>query len=103
MSETLQVVTTAGEASTTCDERDLQKQHQQMNLDLDQDQQHYPHQHQVATTAFHVSRPSNAMSAIVTPPLNHTSVVLDDDSFHVSRIIESFQVSIYYLHIFLSS
>ncbi|KAJ0891142.1 putative transcription factor NAM family [Helianthus annuus] len=86
-----EVVTTAGEASTTCDERDLQKQHQQMNLDLDQDQQHYPHQHQVATTAFHVSRPSNAMSAIVTPPLNHTSVVLDDDSFHVSRIIESFQ------------
>ncbi|KAJ0751693.1 putative transcription factor NAM family [Helianthus annuus] len=84
-----EVVTTAGEASTTCDERDLQKQHQQMNLD--QDQQHYPHQHQVATTAFHVSRPSNAMSAIVTPPLNHTSVVLDDDSFHVSRIIESFQ------------
>ncbi|XP_021980925.1 NAC domain-containing protein 75 isoform X1 [Helianthus annuus] len=81
-----EVVTTAGEASTTCDERDLQKQHQQMNLDLDQDQQHYPHQHQ-----FHVSRPSNAMSAIVTPPLNHTSVVLDDDSFHVSRIIESFQ------------
>ncbi|XP_076896186.1 NAC domain-containing protein 75-like isoform X2 [Bidens hawaiensis] len=72
----------AGEASTTCDERDLQKQHQ-----------HYPHQHHVATTAFHVSRPSHAISAIITPPpLNHTSInILDDDSFHVSRIIETFQ------------
>ncbi|KAD6454967.1 hypothetical protein E3N88_09673 [Mikania micrantha] len=89
-----EVVTTAGEASTTCDERDLQKQHQQhMNLDYGQQQNpHYPHQHQVAATAFHVSRPSHAISAIITPsPLNHTSMILDDDSFHVSRIIESLQ------------
>ncbi|KAK1418578.1 hypothetical protein QVD17_27723 [Tagetes erecta] len=89
------VTTTAGEASTTCDERDLQKQ---MNH-LDHDQQHnphhqqYPHQHQVATTSFHVSRPLNATSAIITPsPLSHTSInILDHDSFHVSRIVESFQ------------
>ncbi|KAI7731625.1 hypothetical protein M8C21_029984, partial [Ambrosia artemisiifolia] len=86
------VTTTGGEASTTCDERDLQKQHhEQHQMNLDHDQQHYPHQHQLATTAFHISRPSHAMSAIMNPPLNNTSVVIDDDSFHVSRIIESFQ------------
>ncbi|KAI3671040.1 hypothetical protein L1987_64596 [Smallanthus sonchifolius] len=79
-----EVVTTAGEASTTCDERDLQRQHNSHD-------QYYPSQHQVATTAFHVSRQSHAISAIITPPpLNHTSI--DDHSFHVN-IIESFQVS----------
>ncbi|KAI7731626.1 hypothetical protein M8C21_029985, partial [Ambrosia artemisiifolia] len=88
----LVVTTTGGEASTTCDERDLQRQHhEQHQMNLDHNQQHYPHQHQVATTAFHVSRPSHAMSAIMNSPLNNTSVVIDDDSFHVSRIIESFQ------------
>ncbi|KAI3805666.1 hypothetical protein L1987_28239 [Smallanthus sonchifolius] len=81
-----EVVTTPGEASTTCDERDLQHQ-----MNLNHDLQQYPHQHYVATTAFHVSRQSHAMSAISTP-LNHTSVGLDDDnSFHVSRIMENFQ------------
>lgn len=73
------------------------EQHQ-MNLENDQQQfphhQHYPRQEQVATTGFHVSRQSHAISAIITPPtLNHTSIILDDDSFHVSRIMENYQVS----------
>ncbi|KAK9071986.1 hypothetical protein SSX86_008417 [Deinandra increscens subsp. villosa] len=88
-----------GEASnTTCDERDLQRQQQQhlMNPNHDQQQfphhQHYPRQHYVDC---HVSRPSPAMSAIHTdhpPPLNHTSIGLDNyDSFNVSRIMGNFQ------------
>ncbi|KAJ9551152.1 LOW QUALITY PROTEIN: hypothetical protein OSB04_015197 [Centaurea solstitialis] len=92
--------TTAGEASITCDARDLQRQHhhQHMNLENDQHQnphqhQHYPHQHHVATTAFHVSRPSHATSAIISPPppLHHTSIILDDEAFHVARIMENLQ------------
>ncbi|KVI01197.1 No apical meristem (NAM) protein [Cynara cardunculus var. scolymus] len=74
-----------------------EQQQQHMNLEDDQHQnphhhQNYPHQHQVATTAFHVSRPSHAISAIISPsPLHHTSIILDDDSFHVARIMENFQ------------
>ncbi|KAI3701420.1 hypothetical protein L6452_26481 [Arctium lappa] len=96
-----EVGTTAGEGSITCDGRDLQRQQQQqdhMNLENDQHQnprhQHYyPHQQQMATMACHVSRPSHAMSAIISPthPLHHTSIILDDESFHVSRIMENFQ------------
>ncbi|KAJ1438010.1 NAC domain [Sesbania bispinosa] len=35
---------------------------------------------QVATTAFHISRPSHAISP---PPLHHTSIILDDNSYHI--------------------
>ncbi|EOY30591.1 NAC domain containing protein 75 isoform 1 [Theobroma cacao] len=66
-------------------------QHQQQ-----QQQQHHHHtHHQLATTAFHISRPSHPISTIISPPpLHHTSIILDEDSFHVSRIMlqnESFQ------------
>ncbi|XP_021276920.1 NAC domain-containing protein 73 isoform X1 [Herrania umbratica] len=64
-------------------------QHQQ------QQQQHHHTHHQLATTAFHISRPSHPISTIISPPpLHHTSIILDEDSFHVSRIMlqnESFQ------------
>ncbi|XP_076921829.1 NAC domain-containing protein 75-like isoform X3 [Bidens hawaiensis] len=77
-----EVVTAPGEASTRCNEHDLQQQYP--------NHQHYPHQHYAATTAFHVSKPSHAMSAIITPPvLNNTSSnILDDGSFHA---MENFQ------------
>ncbi|MFS7916709.1 hypothetical protein Hanom_Chr03g00180501 [Helianthus anomalus] len=96
----MQGVTAQGEASTMCDERDQQTQHQQeMNLNQDEQQQYphnqyYPHQHYAATTAFHVSKPSHALSAIITPPaLSNTSIILGDDYFHVSRIVENIQVT----------
>lgn len=92
----VQVGTTTGEGSLTCDAPNLQRQHQQQQMSLENHQQHYPHQHHVAETAYHVSRPSHAMSAIISPsPLRHTSIILDDDSFHVSRIMENFPVSYY--------
>ncbi|XWS17351.1 hypothetical protein CRYUN_Cryun33cG0060000 [Craigia yunnanensis] len=63
-----------------------------------QQQQHHHHHHthhQIATTAFHINRPSHPISTIISPPpLHHTSIILDEDSFHVSRIMlqnESFQ------------
>ncbi|KAF5812556.1 putative transcription factor NAM family [Helianthus annuus] len=91
-------VTAQGEASTTCDESDQRTQlQQQMNLNQDEQQQYphnqyYPHQHYAATTAFHVSKPFHALSAIITPPaLNNTSIILGDDYFHVSRIVENIQ------------
>ncbi|XP_039038036.1 NAC domain-containing protein 75-like [Hibiscus syriacus] len=58
---------------------------------------HHHQPQQIATTAFHISRPSHPISTIISPPppLHHTSIILDDeDSFHVSRIMlenESFQ------------
>ncbi|XP_022749880.1 uncharacterized protein LOC111299138 isoform X2 [Durio zibethinus] len=52
-----------------------------------QQQQHHTH-HQIATTAFHINRPSHPISTIISPPpLHHTSMILDEDSFHVSRIM----------------
>ncbi|GLT49473.1 hypothetical protein SLA2020_230250 [Shorea laevis] len=61
-----------------------------------QQQHHHAHtHHQIATTAFHISRPSHPISTIISPPpLHHTSIILDEDSFHVPRIMlpdESFQ------------
>ncbi|XP_031383738.1 NAC domain-containing protein 75 isoform X2 [Punica granatum] len=51
-----------------------------------------PHPHiaaATATAAFHISRPSNPISAIMAPPpLHHTSIILDEhDSYHVSRMM----------------
>ena len=57
-----------------------------------QQQQQQQQHHHIATTAFHISRPSHLISP---PPLHHTSIILDEDSVHVSRIMlqnESFQV-----------
>ncbi|GJT95419.1 NAC domain-containing protein 75 [Tanacetum coccineum] len=82
-----EVGTTGGEASTardigvvggiTCDEHDLQRQN--------------PHQHQMA---FHISRPTHPVSNIILPHQqahHHSSIMLDEDSFHVSRIMDNFQ------------
>ena len=59
-----------------------------------------PHRSELATTAvpataFLVSRPTNTVSTTVPPPLQHTSVVLDHDQFHVPAIFlhhDKFQV-----------
>lgn len=91
-----------GEASTareapatgTCEPRDVQRPHHHMTHEH---QHHNQHQHHhISTTAFHVSSPSHSISAIISPPpLHHTtSIMLDEDSFHVSRIMlqnENFQ------------
>ncbi|PWA90994.1 NAC domain-containing protein [Artemisia annua] len=98
-----------GEVGTTAegsmyDEHDQQRQHHQqyhqMNHENGQQQyphhQQYPHQHHMATTAFHVSMPSHAMSAIVassSSSLNHSSMILDDASFNASRIMENYEVT----------
>lgn len=77
------------------DHRQQQQQHQQQHQQQQQ-QQHHTHHQQIATTAFHISRPSHPISTIISPsPLHHTSIILDEDSYHVSRIMlqnESFQV-----------
>lgn len=102
-----EVGTTGGEASTrsdhrrmgsiTCDEHDLQQQHHVTHENHQQNPHHHPHQHQMAAAAFHVSRPSHSVSTLVPPhPLHHTSIMLDEDSFHVSRMMDNFQVIFYY-------
>lgn len=83
-------------ASGTCDE--IQEQHQRPHHvahDPHQQQQlqhhHHHHQtvhHQIATAAFHISRPSHPISTIISPPpLHHTSIILDEDPYHVSRLM----------------
>nr|UBT01621.1 NAC transcription factor 17 [Litchi chinensis] len=80
---------TAREAPTqapppgTCDDlRDHQHPHHVAH------DHHHQHHHQIATTAFHVTRPSHPISTIISPPpLHHTSIILDEDSYHVSRIM----------------
>lgn len=103
-----------GEASTAreapvsgmCDEHDVHEHQQQQqphhltHEHLHQQHLHHhsnPHHHQMATTAFHISRPSPPISTIISPPpLHHTSInILDHDSYHVSTIMlqnENFQV-----------
>ncbi|KAL2485061.1 NAC domain containing protein 75 [Abeliophyllum distichum] len=89
----------------TCEERDIPQhhvthepqEHHQQHHHQQQQQQHH-HHHQIATTAYHISRPSHSISTIIPPPsLHHTSInILDDNSFHVPRIMlptESFQVN----------
>ncbi|KAK3005207.1 hypothetical protein RJ639_015879 [Escallonia herrerae] len=75
----------------TCEEHDLQRVAPPHHMTHEHQQQH-----QIATAAFHISRPSHSISTIISPPhLHHTSInILDEDSFHVSRIMlqnESFQ------------
>ncbi|KAL2342588.1 hypothetical protein Fmac_003873 [Flemingia macrophylla] len=78
-----------GEASTT---REIQasgssdEAHERHIAHHHQQQQH-AHQ-QIATTAFHISTPSHPISTIISPqPLHHASIILDDNSYHVSRIM----------------
>lgn len=90
---------TAREASAasggTCDE--LRDHHQRPHHMAHEHHQHqHVHHHQIATTAFHITRPSHPISTIVSPPpLHHTSIILDQDSYNMSRIMlqnENFQV-----------
>jgi hypothetical protein len=63
-------------------------------------EQQQPHRRVLATTAvpataFLIGRPSNPVSATVPPVMQHASVVLDHDQFHVSAILhhhDKFQV-----------
>ncbi|KAJ6856892.1 hypothetical protein NC651_038548 [Populus alba x Populus x berolinensis] len=84
-------------ASGPCDEI---REHHQMphhvahdphQQQTQQQQHHYHHHqtahHQFASTAFHISTPSHPFSTIISPPpLNH-SIILDEDPYHVSRIM----------------
>ena len=84
-------------ASGTCEElRDHQRPHPMAHEHHHQQQQHHHAHHQLATTAFHISRPSHPISTIISPPpLHHTSIILDQDPYHVPRIMlqnENFQV-----------
>ncbi|KAJ6381876.1 hypothetical protein OIU77_030518 [Salix suchowensis] len=82
-------------ASGTCDE--IQEHHQRPHHvahDPHQQQQqqqlhhHHTAHHQIATAAFHISRPSHPISTIIPPPpLHHTSIILDEDPYHVSRLM----------------
>ncbi|KAL1356539.1 hypothetical protein AAHE18_05G191600 [Arachis hypogaea] len=73
------------QASGSCDEvvhEHVNHHHHQ------QQQQHHHHHHQIATSAFHISRPSHPISTLISPPpLHHTSIILDDNSYQVSRIM----------------
>ncbi|XP_047309193.1 NAC domain-containing protein 75-like isoform X2 [Impatiens glandulifera] len=85
------VVREAPQASGTCEEHDMHGHHvtHEHHHHQQQQQQLHHHHHQMATTAFHVSRPSHPISTIVSPPtFHHTSInILDDDSFNVQRIM----------------
>ncbi|CAL5215068.1 unnamed protein product [Lathyrus oleraceus] len=78
------------QASGSCD----QEQHHVVTHHHQQ-HQHEHHQQINANAAFHISRPSNPISTIISPPpLHHTSIILDDNSYHVSTIMlqnENFQ------------
>ncbi|XP_028058691.1 NAC domain-containing protein 75-like isoform X2 [Camellia sinensis] len=84
------------QASVTCEERDFHEHQRAHHVTHEQHQhqhqhQHQQQQHQMATTAFHISRPSHSISTIISPPpLHHTSIILDE----VSRLMlqnENFQ------------
>ena len=99
-------------ASGTCEEHEIhdhQRPHHVTHDPQPQPQHHHHHHHhphhQLATAAFHITRPSHSISAIISPPpLPHTSIILDEDSYHVSRIMlqnENFQV-IMHPHMYFS-
>ncbi|KAK9266625.1 hypothetical protein L1049_003577 [Liquidambar formosana] len=91
-----------GEASTTrevpvsgpCEDQHDMHEHQRAPHHMTHEHHHQQQHHQIATAAFHISRPSHPISTIIpSPPLHHTSIILDEDSY-VSRIMlqnESFQ------------
>ncbi|KAI4379380.1 hypothetical protein MLD38_005689 [Melastoma candidum] len=75
--------------STLEDQMQLHHHHQHQHL---QHQQHHDHHlHPISTVAFHVVRPSLPISATMIPPptLHHQASIniLEDDTFHVSRMI----------------
>ncbi|XP_043718711.1 NAC domain-containing protein 75-like isoform X3 [Telopea speciosissima] len=76
-------------------EQQQQQHHHHHHPDHLHHHHHHHHHHQLATAAYHISRPTHPISTIITsPPLHHTSMVLDEDPYHVSRIIlqtEKFQ------------
>ncbi|KAF8393467.1 hypothetical protein HHK36_021711 [Tetracentron sinense] len=68
-------------ATGTCEEHE-EHEHQRLH--------HVTHEHQQQlqiATAFHMSRPSHPISTIISPPLHHTSIILDEDSYHGSRLM----------------
>ncbi|KAK1417375.1 hypothetical protein QVD17_26502 [Tagetes erecta] len=104
-----EVGTTGGEASTerdigelegiTCDEHELQRQHH-----LQRVTQHNPQQHKMVTD-FHVKRSSHHTSTHISTPLllphllHHNTLILDDqNSFHVSRIMDNYQEQQHHHH-----
>ena len=83
------------------DVNEAQRQHHQHN------QVAQNHHQNMANAAFHISRPTLPISNMISPPpLHHTSIILDDNPYHVSRIMlqqhqhDNFQV---YLPPFLFS
>lgn len=89
---------TGREAPTSGSCEDIRDHHQYQRLhhpvaphDHQLHHQHHVH-HPIATAAFHISRPSHPISAIIAPPapLHQTAAsinILDEDSFHVSRMM----------------
>ncbi|XP_048228213.1 NAC domain-containing protein 75 isoform X2 [Ricinus communis] len=72
--------------------------HQQQQQPQPQPQHHHVH-HQIATTAFHISRPSHPISTIISPPpLHHTSIILDEDPYHVSRLMLQNEIQQHHHH-----
>ena len=73
------------QASGSCEEVH-ERQLAQVTPHHHQQQQH-AHHHQISNSAFHISRSSHPISTIISPPLHHTSIILDDNSYHVSSIM----------------
>ncbi|GAB4838966.1 hypothetical protein Ancab_028499 [Ancistrocladus abbreviatus] len=75
-------------ATATCEDPEPPRQHHITPQD------HHPHHQAVTAATFHI-RPSNPISQIISPPpLHHASIILDEDAYHVSRIMfqhENFQ------------
>ncbi|XP_006846748.2 NAC domain-containing protein 19, partial [Amborella trichopoda] len=74
------------ESSTSlCNPGSCEERESSSGLSTTMAQAHMGHQQQVA---YHISRPSNPISAIISPPpLHHQTTLVMDDSFHVSRLL----------------
>ncbi|KAF8388888.1 hypothetical protein HHK36_025569 [Tetracentron sinense] len=71
------------------EEQDYQRPHHRIH-----EQQQQQHPHQIATAAFNISRPSHPISTIISPPpLHHTSIVLDENSYFQESSITNQQDS----------
>lgn len=84
------VASTTREAQVqgTCDECNIHHLAQHELQQHQEQHQQYHHQQQLATSSFHISRPSHPISTIISaPPLHHASIILDEHSFHVSRMM----------------
>ncbi|KAI3917663.1 hypothetical protein MKW98_021425 [Papaver atlanticum] len=84
---------TLDEHEEISDHQIRQQQHHLAHEVQQQQQQQQHRQLQVATSAFHVSRPTHPISTIISPPnLHHTSInVLDEDSYRILLQNEKFQ------------